>query len=217
MYLVPLKEAVVKSLKAVFDGSYPNSDFDDVNVSIEYPMKLQNYPGVWVTFHETGPVERAGIAHTEIMQDDDGIWRQYGRWIFQGTVSLTVAALSSLERDRLFDQVVRVLMASDVDDSPAGRFRSLIENNDYLGIVINYDSIEVNGEAASPGTPWETNDVIYERTIDVTVFGEFVSDPSNDALIPLSNVIVTGYDDADPDNPFPSEGDDTPWDPDEWS
>lgn len=217
MYLVNLKTAIVDALRNTFTLTYPEQDFNDVNITLEYPMQPQNYPGIWVNFRDDQPVVRAGIAHVETVIDDDGIFHQVSRWRFGGTLSLTVAALSSLERDRLFDQVVRILMTSDVDDTDAGQFKHLIEENEFLGVNLNYDEISVSGEAASPGTPWETNEVLYEKTIDISLIGEFVSDPAKNTLVPLSRIIFIGYNDEDQDNPFPQEADGSDWNPSEWS
>jgi hypothetical protein len=205
-------------LKTIFDGSYPEEDFRDVNVTIEFPMEPQNYPGIWVQFDDGEDLERAGIDHREIVIDDLGNQRQVTRWRFGGSLALTVAALSSQERDRLYDEVVRVLAFSGLDISSAGQFKQLIENNDLIGINLNYDVLTPSGDDASPGTPWNTAEIIYEKTVSMALIGEFVSDAVTNALYPLSRVIVSGYEDQDfpPDLPVIDPQSNVPYQPGQW-
>jgi hypothetical protein len=214
--MVPLKTTIVKALQTTFDGQYPEPDFVDTHVSMEYPMDKQDYPGIWVNYRDDDPVIKAGIAHTENIKDLAGIWHQVSRWRIAGTVSLTIAALSMLEKDRLFDQVVRVLMEDAVDETPAGRFKPYIEDNKFIGVVFNYDEISISGVSASPGTPWETNEVLYETTIDISLVGEFISDPSYNTLVPLSKVLVEGYDPDNVEHSFDVEMTTDPWNSTDW-
>lgn len=182
-------------------------------------MEASAYPGIWVQFDDSQEMERAGIAQVETVIDDDGIQQQVTRWKFGGNLVLTVAALSSQERDRLFDEVVRVIAFSGLDQTPAGGFKALIENNDLIGININYDVLTPSGDAANPGTPWNTNEVIYEKTVSVAMIGEFVSDPQTNILYPLSKVVFQGWpiSDAPPDILMDEDGaDQSPYDPTQW-
>lgn len=218
MYLRPTKTAAVQALRDTFDVFYPESDFQNLHISIEFPMTQQDYPGIWVQFEDTEAVERAGIKHIEQIQDDQGAFHQVTRYRFGGNFSFTVAALSSNERDRIYDQLVRVLAFNDVEDSTANRFRSFIENNDLIGININYDVLNPSGDAANPGTPWETNEVIYERTLSVAMIGEFVSDPTTNELVLLSKVLVEGLDeDVDDLDSYPDIITTGGYDPTQWT
>jgi len=211
---------MIESLHSIFNGNYPEADFRNVNVTVDFPMLPQNYPGVWVQFQDNQDLERAGIDEHETVVDDNGIQRQVVRWKFGGSFVFTVSALSSAERDRLFDEIVRVFAFSGIDQSPAGQLKILIETNDLIGIVLNYDVLTPSGEGATPGTPWDTNEVIYEKTLSIEMVGEFVSDAKSSVLYPLSRVIVQGFDsDEDPLVPeFAQTGDssDETWDPTQW-
>jgi hypothetical protein len=218
MYRVALKTAVVEALRATFDEQYPEADFRNIHIDIEYPMLPQDYPGMWVNYQDDAQVQRSGIGHVEYLQDDDGIWHAVGRWKFSGHVSLTIAAMSSMERDRLFDQVVRILMTSDVDSTLAGRFKRSVENNDKIGFIFNFDELTVTGEGASPGTPWGSEDIFYETTIEIDCIGEFISDPKNNALVSLSKILVEGFVQDDPNQSFDVSVDQTvEWTPDQWT
>lgn len=192
MYLVHLKSLVVSALRDTFGSTYPQTDFADTKVGIEYPVDAQSYPSVWVDYDDDAPLQRAGIDHREVANlgtDLEPLLVPFTRWRFQGTVSLTVVALSSLERDRLYDEVLRVLAFGNENDDTAG-FRTYIESNEFIACNMNFDSLLPRGNAAAPGTPWGTDEIIYERGINVDVLGEFIADRITGALIPLSAIHV---------------------------
>lgn len=183
-YLRVLKTGLVLALQETFNGSYPEEKLRELHVSIEYPIKRQEYPSIWVDF-EDASLQTAGIDHHE--KDEDG--NILLRWRFQGIASYTIAALSSLERDRIYDEMVKVL-AFGRSSEATGAFRDFVENNDLIAMNFDFDQIEVHGNAASPGTPWETDEIIYERTMAMQVMGEFVSSVDTGNLIPLSKIVI---------------------------
>jgi hypothetical protein len=219
VYLTPLKAAVVEALQKTFGSTYPEADFANLHVSIDYPDTPQAYPGIWLNYSDNGPVERAGIDHREVVSDDLGT-HEVTRWRFTGTLSFTVAAFSSFERDRLYDEMVRILAFANVDVSNISTFRQTMESNDFLGINVQYDVLQGSGDAASPGTPWgSVDEMIYERTLSTDVIGEFVSDPSTNELVLLSAIQVQGYRSTDPTPNFPDmpdNGSGVPFSPNEW-
>lgn len=186
-YLRTLKTTLVLAMRKTFDNQYPDERLRSLLVSIEYPVQAQDYPSIWVDFEESIPLTTAGIAHQEY--DDDG--NPMLRWKFEGDVSYTIAAMSSLERDRIYDEVVRVMAFSRSHDylSP---FRDFIESNQYIAMNMNFDEIEVHGNAAAPGTPWDTDEVIYEKTVSMHILGEFVTSIADGNLAPLSKIIIQG-------------------------
>lgn len=201
MYLVVLKSAIVEALRVTFDGAYPEADFRDLNCSIEYPVAQADYPAVWVNYADTSKLVTAGIGHVEILEDDQGNDVVVTRWRFGGEISMTVVALSSLERDRLYDELVRTLAFAREEPSVSA-FRERIEANDLIAMNINFDEIQPSGDQAAPGTPWETDEIIYEKTLSVDVIGEFISRPDTQALLYLSQIRVTGYPKGSPEPPF---------------
>jgi hypothetical protein len=181
--------------------------FRNANISLEYPIDVQDYPSLWVDYDDTQPLLRAGIAHQETRSPLDGATvAPFTRWRFQGYVSVTAVAMTSLERDELFDEVVRVVAFGN-EDTIVGRFKSRIANNDLIAANLQTDKIDVRGSAASPGTPWGTDEMMYERSLNLEIIGEFVPDPSTGVLIPLSRikVIPDEYLPGDSGNPFPPD------------
>jgi hypothetical protein len=198
-----LKTALVEALHATFDGAYPESDFREIKIGIEYPVDQSSYPGIWVNFDDTDELRVAGIGHTEIATVG-GVDVVVTRWRFAGTLTLTVAALSSLERDRLYDELVKVIAFARVTDSRS-EFRDGIEQNDLVAMNGNFDLMRPSGDNAAPGTPWGTDEFIYEKSISIDLIGEFVSEPDSLTLVPLRQVRVKGYATGTPEPPFTGE------------
>ena len=173
------------------DSAYPSHDFHDLYVSIEYPLKKQTFPGVWVQYDDNDSLRIAGLDHKEFVLDDLNQPHEVTRWEFAGTVTLTCVALTSLERDNLFDEMVRIYAFSRIEHNPTP-FRDIIENNDFIAVVVNWDQLRPNSDAAGPGTPWGTDDIVYEKSLSFDVEGEFVSDPGTQALLILSSIVTIG-------------------------
>jgi len=203
MYLTTLKGLVVDALKRTFDHNYPEADFRKLAVSIEFPVKRQQYPGIWVDYEPVGELRRAGIGHTEYDTGESGLGRQFTRWRFQGNLSFTIVAMTSLERDRLHDEMVKTLAFGGVPIYPSGNrtgevgkaneFRRHIEESPYLAVNMDFDEITTRGFAATPGTPWQSEDLIYEAEIVMECLGEFVADEETWELVPIEQINVYPY------------------------
>lgn len=190
MYVAPLKTLLLEALKLTFDTSYPVAEFREVHIGLNYPVDEQDYPSYWVDYDDTQPLLKAGIGHLEYVDpnDDETPVAPYTRWRFQGYVSVTSVAMTSLECDRLFDELVRVVAFSN-EDGIVGRFKNTIASNDLIAATLNTDKIEPRGSQAAPGTPWGTDEIMYERTLNLELIGEFVPDPATGTLINLSRII----------------------------
>jgi hypothetical protein len=212
MFMQPLKTAITLALRNTFDEAHPAEEWlkygkgdgtGRLNVSIEFPIEEQAYPGIWVDFEPTAQIRTAGIKHREYIQDEDTLeYSEVQRWRFQGMISYTVVAMSSAVRDRLFDELVNIA-AFGQDDPIRGRFRAGIESNEFVACNIDWDEISLSGFTATPGTPWGTDDVIYEATIRMECLGEFVSQPGQDSLLPLNAIVHHPYNDQEPDPTTP--------------
>jgi hypothetical protein len=192
MYLTRTKAMIVTALKTVFDAEYPNENLRDLWISIEYPVKQQNYPGIWVGYQDAAPLQIAGISHVEY--DDE--MRPYTRWRFQGNVTFTIVAFTSLERDTIYDELIRVIAFGHQDQTTA-QFRTYVETNEYIAANFDLDRIEAQGETAAPGTPWGSDDVTYERSCSLQMLGEFVVEPTTGAPLLLSKIVSTAYTDEE--------------------
>lgn len=186
MYRVALKTAVTKAAQAGF-AAVSDPDFSGTNaplVSIEFPVEQSAYPGVWVQYADNAELSVAGIGHVET-STAGGVLAQCSRWKFSGTVTLTLVALTSWQRDRLFDLFTEIFISSKFNPALAV-FREQIENNPFIGMNANFDDLSVFGDSAGQGTPWGTDEVVYETSVGFDVIGEFLTDTYTGSLLPLS-------------------------------
>jgi len=194
---------VTEALRSVFTTTYPIADFQDVNVSIEFPVKEADYPALWIQYEDNDDLVTAGIGHVEYI-DNGGSFTPVHRWKFKGAVTITIVAMSSLERDLLYDEVVKVF-AFGQENVNLQSFRTKIETNDLIGMNANFDDLRPFGDAAGAGTPWGTDDWVYEKSLSFDLIGEFVGDPSTGTLVPLSGVTFIDYVEGTPEPAFPDE------------
>lgn len=188
MYITRVKTMVIEGLRQTFDQYYPVTDFQKVHIDMEYPIDPQQYPSIWLDYEDTQDLAKVGISHVEhVNPDTNTAVAAFTRYKFAGYISLTVVALTSLERDRLYDEMVRVIAFGD-GDPILGRFKTYITTNGYIAMNINTDTMQPRGGAAAPGTPWSTDELMYERTLNLEVIGEFIPDPATATLVNLSKI-----------------------------
>lgn len=188
MFLDSLKTVLTQAMVLTFNETYPVEEYQGLYFSIEYPVDRAAYPGVWVDFDPSDQLVNVGIGHAEY-EEVDGAFNKYNRWEFRGHATYTIVALSSLERDRIFDELVRVI-AFGLLEPQRSVFRQTIDSNQFIAAIMNYDNIEVGGSSANPGTPWDSSEIIYEITLSMGCRGEFVSDPATNTLIPISAFVI---------------------------
>lgn len=211
MFMKELKHVMVQGMKDVFQSpDYPETDFQGfrdnadeypkVNIGIEYPVSANGYPGVWVNFSPTDSLRKSGIDNAEytlITVDGESVYQKVTRWMFRGLIDFTVFALSSLERDRLLDEVIKVVAAPQNNPLGRGLFRQSLIDTPLLAVQPDFDTLSLQGESASQGTPWGSDDIIYEITVGMGLMGEFVDDAYG-TLIRLTDVIVQADIDSTP-------------------
>lgn len=187
-----MKEMVTLLTKAVrdtFNANFPVAEFRNLHVSPEFPILRENYPAIWVDFEPTGPIHTAGIGDVFLYTtpDENNVVHQYKKWLFQGYATYTIMALTSLERDRLFDEVVKMIAFSQLNPQYF-TYRKTIEDNPWIAAQIDFDQIAQRGKSATSGTPWGSDDILYEITTASAVIGEFASDLSTGEFVLLEHV-----------------------------
>lgn len=206
MYISPLKTIIMEGLRKTFDGQYPNTFFQNINIQLDYPVANQGYPAIFVKYDDTVPLKRAGISMVEMTNPIDGSpVAPFARWRFQGMITLTVVSISTaLERDDLYDEVIRVVAFGREDPNLVGRFHSYVDSNDLIASILQTDVIHPQGADANPGTPWGTNEIMFERSLGLEIVGEFVPDMAEGVLVNLSKIIVTPTEEnaLSPDSPI---------------
>lgn len=193
MYLVPLKTTLRDAMMRTFAAAdYPSVDFRGLHVSIEFPDKAQSYPGIWVDYEPTS-VSIIGVDHRETVDSTlyPGLKSEFTRWAFKGSVTYTMVAFSSLERDRLHDEVLGVI-AFGRENAARSTLRTVLESNEFVALDCDWDTVTTGGMSAQQGTPWGTDDIIYEATLSLRVVGDFVSGANEQGatLLPLTAITV---------------------------
>lgn len=197
-YLRTIKTTAVQAVQESFTSRYPEPDAAGGTsaqpfVSVEYPVEQAHYPAIWIDY-EGSELRTVGIAYTQV--DDRG--NAYARWRFAGHVVFTIVALSSNERDMVYDQLISMTAFAAQSSFPS-TFRRVTEDAPLVASVWSFDTVEDRPGAAAPGTPWGTMEVIYERGFAVQVLGEFVTDPYSQALVTLSEIDVVMNEQGFPD------------------
>lgn len=175
-----VKRSVVAALRTALTGtslSLPNGS--EVHVDLEYPMKAEHYPSVWVQF-SVRKMQTSGIGH-EWTQKNGDVVRQ---WMYDGDVALTLVALTSIERDRIAD----ALMSYFAFSRPGTKEQSLsplyqeLADNPYVSMTINSDQLTPGGQSVTIGVPWDPDRLAYEDNYRFQLHGEFQSvwTPSTD-------------------------------------
>jgi hypothetical protein len=177
-----VKRTVITGLRENFNNSSMNAPDQEYYISIEYPTKPTQYPGIWVQFGIDN-LKRAGLGMGTWTKDDNGNWGEIQEWMFDGRIILTIAAETSKDRDRLADTVLAQLAFARPPDlvirdsrKDAQQLKGLItaiENNPYVSMTLNTDQIAPGGQTTTSGTPWAPNVLLYEDNYSITCQGQF--------------------------------------------
>jgi hypothetical protein len=120
---------------------------------------------------------------------------------FKGRVTLTIVALTSLERDRIADAVITMLAFSRPPESvltkaneDTRQFRQLIDSlarNPYVSLTLNHDQIIPGGQAMTTGVPWDEEIPGYEDTYSFDILGQTNIVFRHDGTYTLANIAET--------------------------
>lgn len=185
------KALLVEAFEATYNENFENADFRNLPTTLDFPAEESQYPGCWIDFTPATAVQNVGIGHVEYTTpDDNGAVRACSRWRFTGYATFTFVALTTVERDRMVDSFLYVV-AFGLENPETSMFRNYIEHNTLIGITMNWGSAALTGRGESEGTPWGTNDWVYEQTVQLEVAnGEFVSNGTDQVLVPLAGITI---------------------------
>ena len=204
-----VKRAVMSSLREALTDTTLDYRVNGtgVTVDMEYPIEKSSYPGIWVQFSFT-QISQSGIGHEPMIRrvvDGPGDELSRIRWDtvreveFKGRVTLTIMALSSLERDRISDSVITMLAFSrppqkalTKPSEDTKQFRQLITSlaaNPFVSITINQDQIIPGGQAMTTGVPWDEEVPGYEDNYSFDILGQSNIVFSNDGTYTLRAII----------------------------
>lgn len=200
MYLVQARTLVTEAFRlALQQVNHPILGDDVLWVGQDYPAVRANYPGVWVSYTPNGGVQSAGIGHVELREDNLGRTVMGTRWAFSGTVSATAVALTSLERDAITDELLRLVAFGDEHPDLAA-LKNYVNDNDLITMDLQWDKATLTAFMESQGTAWGTDDLVYEATVSVSCVGSFISQVPGKAPVGFIEGIEV-YPEMDPQAP----------------
>lgn len=212
------KRAVMVAVRDAVNGTSLDEKVSGskISVDMEYPMKKTNYPGVWVQFSFTKFMQ-AGLGHQPMLKTIENVgtpdervnWEPIREFIFEGRVTLSIVALTSLERDRIADSLAIMLMFSRPPEfaitdpqRDTKQFRQLIDamvKNPYISITANTDIVTPGGQSMTTGVPWDEELPGYEDSYSFDIQGQTNIVFKNDGTYDLRRV-----------DPYPEEEDRPP-------
>lgn len=196
-----VKRSVVTALRDALNGMDLRLEGKKLYIDLEYPIEEAMYPGVWVQFSPT-QLQRAGLGH-ELPLKENGKWCLIQEWQFTGRITLSLAAIKSLDRDRLADLIIANLAFARSPDliltKPAEdtrRYKSLLAalgSNPYVSITLNTDVIYPGGQDVNPGAPWAGGDnvLIYTDSYALDAHGYFNVKLTQDGIYELARIDVS--------------------------
>lgn len=215
MFITATKVAIVEALRSVwFEDQESNTYRSDLKefdrpyprrISIEYAEEAEDWPFVLVQVRPT-MIQWTGITPDEIVNagtEDSPSWKRIRQGKFEASCMLQIMALTSGERDRIWDNLILLIMMGRTR-SLTRSFHSIIETHDLVGLTIMEGSVRPIGDTISVGTPWDPEMLTYEATIEFDMTGVFYADEFNEDLVELSEARAYPY---LPMEPVPGEGD----------
>jgi hypothetical protein len=219
-YKTFLKRAIAEALTNAF-RSHPDPSLAKTKVDIEYATDRADFPNIIIKFYERD-IKNAGVGHEEWgpSPSDPNFpngptftsWVKYFHRIYHGDIEFEINALSSLDRDKVVDALIEILMGevSRGGETFLERIYFSIGNSPYSQfhfITLNTDSISGQGEREE-NAPWLTEDVLsYVVAYRMEVLGEFYSKtpsfPGGTGLV--TEVDIYPWDVTDPEHTPPPE------------
>lgn len=192
-----VKTAVVTAFREGLTGStMTSSDPTDIHVDMEYPMRRESYPAVWVQFSLTS-LETPGLGHIVIDPETGDSLQEF---MFQGRVMLTLLALTSIQRDRLADFVISAIAFSRVANTRLitehgfsdsfTRIYQALDDNPYIAMTVNTDRPNPMGQSVTVGSAWDERQMIYEDAYSFDVIGQFQLVTTNEGYYRLRRIDV---------------------------
>ena len=187
-----IKSAIVSALRAGIDEDIPASDpLHKVinNVTLEYPLKKGEWPAMWVGFsiRKLAPIGINDSTFLNVVGDGS-----YKLWSFEGNASVTILALSNVERDRIADSFIRMFAFSEHHASQ-NDFWNALQTQPYILISTQRGELKPTGQSEGPGMapPWDNNILGYSDSYSFDIMGQFASSIKTGALVRLSEVIIS--------------------------
>ena len=195
MFITATKIAVIEAIRAGFNAIGPASNNTTVDlvprsVTIEYPVEEIEWPAIYLQFRPT-VTQYTGLNPNQQIKNQDGTYTSYRHGYFEGAFDLQILAMSSEERDRIWDTLTNLIMMNDMAPGSSAFYQSIVDDQ-LIGLTILPGQIIQIGDTVNAGTPWSAEELTYEATIRFRCIGEFYEDKYNQNLLPLDQITVIG-------------------------
>lgn len=221
-YKTYVKTALVEAFRDVFEH-HIDELLSRTKVTIDYPRTEADYPALVVRFFERD-ITNAGVGHEEWIKgdgtgDDEGGVFRFKHYFYHADLEFAVYGLSSLDRDLISDSVVQTITMGNLADYTNRFFERIYPDEgkypDSIWHYINIDADEMQGFGETQNaTPWGSeDDLMYQTSYRIKVFGEFYSVPPNIPGGIIEKVIQYPYIGGIEDVPEGTSGDGADWIP----
>lgn len=208
-YPMGVKREIKDALQDVF-SKHPDVQQRKTKVSLEFPLDLQKYPAIFITYDEKLQ-QNVGLGHIEYTEDDTP--RYFKRWRFEGQINFNIYALTTQDRDMLGSTLINLLAFSD-EIPEFTDFQREIYDSDFVSMTIMSDNVVTAGDQPPITADWSGGDeLVYPKSYSVNVNGEFFTDPTTAQLIEINDIDLFPYQ-AGLGDPVPTGANDpAPWTP----
>jgi hypothetical protein len=214
------KRAIVAALRDGFKSVDIRVQGKPPYIDLEYPLEETQYPGIWVQFTLSQFVP-SGLGNEYMVQtivNGNPVWTPVASFHFEGELSLSLVALTNLDRDQMADAISTSLVASRTPEvwvTQAGQdtqknrsFMAALMSNPSVSLTPNFGSLKSGGQGAEMGTPWQPDIMVYTDSYSFGLMGETQIKYMHDGAYTLSRVdyVPTAVDsiaDAYPPAPDP--------------
>jgi hypothetical protein len=186
-YKTFVKRGLVEALQAAW-ANHPDRSVSGAKVAIDFTRTDFKLPAVIIKFYES-QLPNAGVGHYEWLPypltadpaDTNTVFVQYQHRLYKGDIEFEIFGQSSADRDILSDALIETLAMDEVSASGLSfinRFYNGIQSTPYGQWhfpTLNTDEISGYGENTMP-PPWSPeDDLVYQTSYRVPIFGEFYS------------------------------------------
>jgi len=194
MFITAAKIATVEAITAAFNAlgnasSNTTTDLVPRAVTIEYPVEEIEWPAIYVQFRPTITQYTGLNPDNFVAVQNSSNWEQIRHGYFEGAFDLQILAMSSEERDKIWETVINFFIMNGMSPGSSAFYTSIAENN-LIGMTFAQGSVLQVGDTVSPGTPWSPEELTYETTMRIKCIGEFYEDKYTQTLLSTSSVDI---------------------------
>lgn len=174
-----VKRVVIDALRSVFTNVYPDPQFRNLNIALEYPLKRELFPAIVVNFDESR-VLNTGVGHVEF----SSINQKFFHYMFEGALELRILTLTPLDRDVLSDSIVELIAFGRLQSLTREFFEAIYSDDNNGGqIMFNSDVLTPLGENVSLNNWGEEDQPVYQTGYRVELNGAFYSNAKSSPFL----------------------------------